>query len=141
MSTTHAVERIVNSEGRRGKKEREEEARRVDQDRLHSPQEVSRVPHVHEALALFVDSRTGPATHPALALAVRDGARDAAVNAAREGAQPLVEDAERDDNEERGDEGRVRADVPLREDDAGVDNLRVPARLLLFRWYVSGTFE
>lgn len=56
----------------------------------------------------------------------RQRPRNAAVHAARKRAQPLVEDAERDDREERQDEGEVRADMPSGEDDAGVDDLGVP---------------
>lgn len=51
---------------------------------------------------------------------------DAPVDGALERAEVLVADAERDDDEEREHERGVRGDVPEREDDAGVDDLRVP---------------
>ena len=83
-----------------------------------------------------------PPTHraaPRLPLVLRlERERDPPVDRALERAQPLVEDAERDDGDAREHEGRVRGDVPRAEDDAGVRDLRVPAAAPREREAVNG---
>lgn len=51
---------------------------------------------------------------------------DVIIDAALEDTKVLVEDTEKDDNEEGDDKLEMRVDVPGFEDDAGVDNLGVP---------------
>ena len=87
-----------------------------------------------QARLLTVDLRRVAATHrslalrrPSFALPLRaERRRDALVRGSLRLAEPLVEDAERDDGEAGEDEGVRRADVPGAEDDAGVFDLGVP---------------
>ena len=87
-----------------------------------------------QARLLTVDLRRVAATHrslalrrPSFALPLRaERRRNALVRGSLRLAEPLVEDAERDDGEAGEDEGVRRADVPGAEDDAGVFNLGVP---------------
>ena len=71
---------------------------------------------------------TASPTHRSLvaALAARERERDALVDGALVGAQPLVADGDEDDGDEGEREGEARRDVPRAEDDAGVDDLGVP---------------
>lgn len=51
------------------------------------------------------------------------------IEAPLEDTQVLVEDAERDDGGARPEEDGVRGDAPASEDDAGVDDVSVPANI------------
>lgn len=105
----------------------ERQTRSARRGAVHVP--LARLPHApRQQTGLFnfcADLRAAPATHHS-AFAAREALRDAQVDAALVGAQPLVSKGDEDDGGEGEREDEVGGDVPFLEYDTGIDDLGIP---------------